>query len=240
MKKPAISVVIPTFNEEKYLPHCLTSLKKQTFPDFEIIVVDNNSSDQTVEIAKSFGAKIIKEKKQGTVYARERGFRTAQAPIIARTDADTEVSPNWLETIFSTFQKNPKVVAVTGIFTSRSYFLGKLFRLYSDFSFNKFAKLFTGHVQLVGSNMAIRKEIWEKTKPHIKDRFVHEDIDLSCHLAPFGETLYLPTLSVTLSLRRVRENPLWGTINYGVLYILRYIYTLLLHHPLPQTSCRTS
>jgi cellulose synthase/poly-beta-1,6-N-acetylglucosamine synthase-like glycosyltransferase len=49
---PAVSVIVPTFNEEKFLRNCLLSLKKQDFKDFEIIVVDNNSTDKTGEIAK--------------------------------------------------------------------------------------------------------------------------------------------------------------------------------------------
>lgn len=92
-KRPAVSVVIPAYNEERYLAACLTSLQKQTLKNFETIVVDNNSTDKTAEIARRFGAKVVKELKQGIIPARERGFREAKAEIIARTDADTIVAP---------------------------------------------------------------------------------------------------------------------------------------------------
>lgn len=59
---PFFSVVIPAFNEEKFLPNCLKSLKEQDFKDFEIIVVNNNSIDKTAKIAKEFGARVIFEK----------------------------------------------------------------------------------------------------------------------------------------------------------------------------------
>ena len=72
---PAISVVIPAFNEEKYLPACLEALKKQTFKNYELIVVDNNSTDKTAQIAKKFGARVVKEKKQGRNMACGRCFR---------------------------------------------------------------------------------------------------------------------------------------------------------------------
>jgi len=58
-----ISVIIPVFNEEKFLPRCLESLKNQKFKDFEIIVVDNNSTDKTAEIAKKFNVILVSEKK---------------------------------------------------------------------------------------------------------------------------------------------------------------------------------
>src|SRR3989304_4870044 len=109
-----ISVVIPAYNEERNLPKCLSSLRNQTFPHFEIIVVDNNSWDKTAEIARLFGARVVYETIQGMTPARERGFREAKGPIIARTDADTILTPNWLYQIYREFQKDPSLSAVTG------------------------------------------------------------------------------------------------------------------------------
>ena len=57
---PKISVVIPTLNEEKYLPFCLESLTKQTFKEFEIIIADGNSTDKTQEIAHKYTKKVIR------------------------------------------------------------------------------------------------------------------------------------------------------------------------------------
>ena len=128
--KPEISVVIPAYNEAKYLPKCLESIIKQTFNNYEIIVVDNNSTDNTAWIARSFGARVVKEKIQGMIPARERGFREAKAEIIARTDADTVVTKDWLEKIFRTFQTNPEVIALSGpIFNSWNLLniLGKIY-----------------------------------------------------------------------------------------------------------------
>ena len=94
-----ISVVIPTFNEEKLLSKCLESLQKQTVKPFEIIVVDNNSTDTTAAIAKKMGVKVISEKNQGISFARNAGFNAAKGDIIARLDADTTALPNWIERI---------------------------------------------------------------------------------------------------------------------------------------------
>jgi glycosyltransferase involved in cell wall biosynthesis len=74
-----ISVIIPAFNEEKFLGNCLFSLKEQNFKDFGIIVVDNNSTDKTAEIAKKFGAILVSEKNQGVAFARNRGVQRNKA-----------------------------------------------------------------------------------------------------------------------------------------------------------------
>ena len=79
-----ISIVIPARNEEKLLPDCLGSLRNQDYPgDYEIIVVDNGSTDATADIARSFGAKVIAANAEGSVfYARQAGADAARGDII--------------------------------------------------------------------------------------------------------------------------------------------------------------
>src|SRR3989344_5752786 len=97
-----ISVIIPAFNEEKLLGECLESLQKQTLAkdEYEVIVIDNGSTDKTSAIAKSMGVSVyyyIKERGPGA--ARAFGVTKAKGSILAFTDADTTVTPTWLETI---------------------------------------------------------------------------------------------------------------------------------------------
>src|SRR5688572_27853971 len=112
---PFMSVVIPAYNEEHYLSGCLESLQKQTYrrDRFEIVLADNNSKDKTAEIGRKYGAKVIKVRKQGHVFALRAGIESAKGEIVAATDADTIVSPNWLELIEKVF-RDKEVVAVTG------------------------------------------------------------------------------------------------------------------------------
>lgn len=113
--KPVVSIVIPAFNEEKYLPKCLESLKKQNFDlPYEIIVVDNNSTDNTAKIAKDNGAKVFFEKNRGVCFARQKGTEKAKGKIIVSTDADCFFPENWLLNIYKAFQKNKKAVAIVG------------------------------------------------------------------------------------------------------------------------------
>ena len=100
-----VSVVIPAFNEEKYIGKCLKSVVNQIMPADEIIVVNNNCTDKTEVIAKKFGARIVKEKVQGMTPARNRGFNSVKYEIIARTDADTVVPKDWIKIIKNNFKK---------------------------------------------------------------------------------------------------------------------------------------
>lgn len=98
-----VSVVIPAYNEEKFIKKALKSVTNQLVDADEIIVVNNNSSDKTVEITRSFSVRIIDEKKQGMISARNTGFDNAKYDIIARIDADVQVPPDWIQRIKRNF-----------------------------------------------------------------------------------------------------------------------------------------
>ncbi len=90
-----ISVIIPTFEEEKYLPKLLACLKRQTFRDFEVIVADAGSQDKTIEIAKKFGAKVVKG---GTpAQGRNNGAKHATGDFLFFFDADITFSSSFLQ-----------------------------------------------------------------------------------------------------------------------------------------------
>ena len=115
-QKPIFSVIIPAYNEEKYLPACLKPLVNQDFPreKYEVIVVDIVSIDKTPQIAKKFKVKLIKEPKKGLIRARQRVLKIAKGQYIAHTDADCLVPKNWLSTIFKHFTENKNIIAVAG------------------------------------------------------------------------------------------------------------------------------
>ena len=111
-----VSVVVPARNEERFLPACLEALRRQTLGDFELIVVDSASSDRTGEIARAFGARVIRLEKPGVSRARQAGFEAAKGDVIASTDADTIVPPDWLERLTAPFS-DPQVVATISAIT---------------------------------------------------------------------------------------------------------------------------
>ncbi len=107
MKKPALSVVIPTLNEEKYIGHLLKALEEQTFQNFEVIVVDGNSKDKTQDIVKSFkklNIKLVVEKKKGIGLARNSGAKKASGDILLFLDADVLMRKSFLKNCLNEFE----------------------------------------------------------------------------------------------------------------------------------------
>ncbi len=220
-----ISVVIPVYNEEQYIKKCLEAIMAQTRPADEIIVVDNNSTDKTIEIAKTFPVKTVNEKKQGIIPARNRGFAEAKGDIIARTDADTIVGKNWLKKIETAFEKDSALMGLSG--PARFSEVPSMVQV-SNWPTNMFfksLKQILKHDCLFGPNMSLRKTAWNKVKKDVclKDTQVHEDIDLSIHLAFYGKIKYDPKLVVESSPRR------WKKLAPYFNYSYRYFRTIQRH-----------
>lgn len=219
-----VSVVVPAYNEELYIKRCLDGLVNQIEAPDEIIVVNNNSTDGTVDIIKQYPVKLVNESEQGMIQARNRGFNEAQYDIIARTDADTIVPPDWIKKIKQNFT-DPKLVALSG--------LGVAYDMPNDLSkqavsqtlksYIRIMKTALGHDCLIGPNMAIRASAWEKVKNSVclNNHEVHEDIDLSIHLAPFGKIKNDSTLVVSSSIRRFKKVDSYFEYPYRVLKSIR-------------------
>jgi glycosyltransferase involved in cell wall biosynthesis len=112
---PRFSVVVPAYNESAMLSACLQSLADQDFTGtYEVIVVDNNSTDQTPQIARLHGATVVGEQHAGVCWARQAGSAAAGGEIIVSTDADTTFDKGWLSRIDQTFSASRDCVAVTG------------------------------------------------------------------------------------------------------------------------------
>jgi glycosyltransferase involved in cell wall biosynthesis len=113
------SVIIPTRNRADLLAHCLESLTQQTLPadEFEVLVIDNGSSDQTPDIVRKYAAKLqlsgFSASEPGLHVGRHIGLRNAQTEILIFADDDIEAQPTWIEAIVETFQ-DPKTVLVGG------------------------------------------------------------------------------------------------------------------------------
>src|SRR5688572_27451257 len=95
VKHPSVSIVIPAYNEEGQLALCLEAIARQTVKPVEVIVVDNNSTDGTVEVAGRYPfVTVLHEWRQGVVHARDCGFDAAKGDIIGRIDAETVMPHN--------------------------------------------------------------------------------------------------------------------------------------------------
>lgn len=212
-----LSVVIPVYNEEKYIALCLDSIMNQSEMPDEVIVVDNNCTDRTIPIAKRFGVRVVTEKKQGISYARNAGFDAATGDIIARCDADTHVPPDWIKRIKETLSEK-KFDAIGG---PVCYGDSAFFRRQSTKVVNLHAKTFKtfqNHEILYGMNMGLTKAVWEKVRNEVNNdnEEVHEDLDIANHIAKYGKIKFDPKLLVYTSNRRMKKNPASFFIEYPI------------------------
>ncbi len=223
-----ISVVITAYNEEVYLPNCLKALGAQDYPkeNFEIIVVDNNSTDKTAAIAKSFGARVVEEKQQGYVFGLNTGMYAAAGEIIAVTDADTFVSKDWLSTISNSFDE-VGVVGVTGSLDNLSSKPVVNFLMASFFAIFLKIVFALGLPHLCGFNFAVKKEAFLKVGG-LDLRFeMAPDVDLGIRLAKIGRVVYNSGMLVSTSSRRWRDNPLKTIYEY----IKGFVGAVILRRP---------
>ena len=151
------SIVVPTYNEEKYIKNLLESVKKQTVAPVEVILVDA-SSDKTREIATKYGAKVVNQDVRRVSWARMRGFQEATGDIIISSDADTILADNYVEQVTSAFSK-PGIVAIFGpVYLHDGPALFKFFSRTLFSIFLRFSVLIR-RPNLNGMNFACTKEI---------------------------------------------------------------------------------
>lgn len=138
MDKPEISVNMPVYNGEKYISESIESILDQSFTNFELIIVDNGSTDETIEVIKEFDDDRIKliqnEKNMGLAYSRNRAIQESQSKYIAILDSDDIATPNRLEEQYQFLETNHEY-AMVGSFYQTIDENGKLkdnFPLMSD------------------------------------------------------------------------------------------------------------
>lgn len=204
-----ISVVIPARDEEKLLPLCLESLKRQSFRGtYEIIVVDNNSRDRTADVARAAGAQVVLEPHRGITWARQRGLEAARGEIIACTDADSTVGPRWLETIWNALARDPGAVAIGGqvYYDKGKGFGGNLPRWFGPLVFSAerlLCRVAGKPGGFWGANFAARRSALIEAGGFNRAIDFHgEDAELAARLRPLGRILFDSGNAVRTSPRR--------------------------------------
>lgn len=157
---PDVSVIVPFYNEARYLERCVDALLAQTLPRdrYEVILVDNNSTDGSYGLARSRGVTVLTEPKQSSYAARNRGVAHARGRILAFTDSDCEPDSRWLERLLARFA-SPEVALVIGErrFATESRTLD-LLRLFESESASHLTYGYT-------NNLAIRREVFDAVGP---------------------------------------------------------------------------
>jgi glycosyltransferase involved in cell wall biosynthesis len=208
-----ISVVIPCRDDGAMLAVCLAALAAQTTPPLEVIVVDNGSVDDSRRVAEAAGARVVEAGGGGIPNATAVGLDAARGEIIARLDADSRPSPDWLDRVSADLHSPQQWSAVTG--TGEFYdtapviaWAGRV--LYLGGYFHAVGAML-GHTPLFGSNCALLSSTWHRMSPrvHRARTDIHDDLDLSIQLEPDLTVLYDPQLRVGVSGRQLAS---WSSL----------------------------
>ncbi|HOW04614.1 glycosyltransferase [Methanospirillum hungatei] len=197
-----ISIVIPSFNEEERIERCLASLAQQDFPrqEYEIIVVDGGSKDKTREIAEKYADLVFIQTSPKVGGARNDGALRARGEIIATTDADTILPPNWLSRIRQDFL-DPEVVMLYGPVKPIEATIKNQFYLFLANSFAHIGYLTGTILFTLGCNSAFRAESFKKAGMYrVSD--AGDDLEIAHRMRRIGKVKFDRKLFVSFSMRR--------------------------------------
>jgi peptidoglycan/xylan/chitin deacetylase (PgdA/CDA1 family)/glycosyltransferase involved in cell wall biosynthesis len=235
---PFVSVVIPAYNEGDYLLSCLESIRRQDYAaEYEVIVVDNASTDNTAKIARDWGAKVVYESKRSPACARQKGAEVATGKIIAFIDADTRAPAHWLSTIVWRFLCEPEMVALSGPyaysdagkFSRISSYVGNFLNIITD---QLFRKVFRKGGAIWGCNFAVRRSaLLEVGGFDTSIKFYGEEYELSLRLKEAGKECIMPRLFVLTSARRLKRI---GMVNQYWNWMVDYFTVLFWYTPIPE------
>ncbi|MCW1907732.1 MAG: glycosyltransferase family 2 protein [Candidatus Saccharibacteria bacterium] len=229
IKALTVSIVIPVYNEEHHIDGCLQAIAAQTVMPDEVIVVDNNCTDKTIEKARKFPfVKIVRETRQGHAPARNAGFDAATSEIIGRIDAESLIAKNWVERLKFSFSDD-SMAAVTGLgqtdFMPRLHFAHARSTLACrGYYWNVHAYFNT--ITTWGANMAVRQNWWQRVRKDVQsdDKLVHEDQDVALLIAGEGGIVKQDNqLLITTKGQTYLYFP-------KILHYLRLLYTTKQHH----------
>ena len=245
-----LSFVVPAYNEEAYLGACLESILDQTRGLehlTEIIVVNNASTDRTREIALGYVAKggprvrVVDELRKGLPYARQAGFLASTGSLIANVDADSRLTPGWVEKVLATFREHEStkgqrrpLVSLSGPLvyydlTPRQRRLVHVFYMIAwlTYATNKYILRVGSMVQ--GGNFVLSRAALEAIGGYDTSiTFYGEDTDIARRLHAVGKVLFTFDLKMLSSARRLKHE---GMLTIAFRYGINYFWTTFFKHP---------
>lgn len=208
MKAPFFSIIIPTLNEEKYVPILLANLCKQTCKDFEVFVVDGLSVDKTIQKVKVFKTKlplkIISSMQKNVGAQRNRGAKEARGIYVVFFDADVGLPPDFLALLKEDLITSQSVFATTRLAPDSKKTSDRALVQLANLSMHM--SLFVEKPFVGGYNFIVKRSVFLSIGGFREDNFHGEDYELSLRLFNAGHALSIfKRPAIIYSLRRFRR-----------------------------------
>ncbi len=176
---PRFSVIVPVYNVEKYLKKCLDSIFKQTFKDFEVIVVNDGTKDKSMDIVKNYDVKIIEQENQGLSEARNSGVKIATGDYLIFVDSDDYIEKDLLKRVNESLTNNPDLVRYQTKFVSDNNIIDYEEKEFTGIKGVDAFKIITSfHYVEPAWLYAIKRDFYLKNKFSFKKGAYHEDFGL--------------------------------------------------------------
>lgn len=217
-----LSIVIPTLNEEKYLPLLLEAIKRQCFSDYEIIVSDGKSEDKTASIALNAGCRVVEDEGRSPARQRNLGARLAKGDTIMFLDADSLLPDNFLPSAYHEFKNRNLSAAGFYLHFNSSK---KVYRFIEPFFhvMSYFGQYF--FPASVGVGIMASKNAHDKIKGFDESIYIGEDYDYIKRLAGVGKYRMISNTFIFFSVRRLEKEGvlpvLWKWFRGGLYFIIR-------------------
>ena len=199
-----LSIIIPTFNEEYYLPPLLESIQRQNFSDYEIVVADAGSEDGTIEIAKKWGCKVVK----GGLPAvgRNRGAEVAQGEFLLFLDSDVILTRDYLQLSLDEFQVRGLGIAITQIAPLSDSFLNKITHDFANFFMKRVENIKPHGAGCYG--IITTKKLHDEVEGFDENLDFGEDTDYIERIGSISQFKVLRNPKLLVSTRRLQEEGL--------------------------------
>ncbi|HSB80936.1 MAG TPA: glycosyltransferase family 2 protein [Candidatus Methylomirabilis sp.] len=238
-----VSFVVPAYNEAAAIGTCLDSIFREAVATpytTEVIVVDNASTDSTAAVAGGYpGVVVVPEPRKGITFARQAGLAKSSGDLVANVDADTMLTPGWLETACRAFAEDERLVCLSGpvIYYDAPRFVRFwtwLFYLagFTTYLMNRFV-LRAGSMVQGGNFVCRRSALGQVGGYNTAIDFYGEDTDIAQRLHRVGRVKFTFRLPIYASGRRLAAE---GLIATGARYALNYFWVLLLGRPFTRRS----
>lgn len=202
-----VSVIIPAFNAAPSIKRCIESVLNQTYSPLEIIIVNDGSTDETENIARSYGEKLlyITQENQGETAARNRGFREAKGEFITFLDHDDYWAPHFVESTVRFLNNHAIAVAVSVAVEHRSalsdttlirpeFLISERGSERLPFVIEDFFRFWADHDHICAGAVMLRRSLVDKAGGQRTDLVLSGDMEYWAYLATFGKWGFIPEI----------------------------------------------